>query len=289
MYTIENDSLRVTIKSKGAELDSIYNKQTGLEYMWNADAAFWAKKSPVLFPIVGELKNQTYYYENNAYSLSRHGFAREMEFVVTNKTSDSVTLSLSTNEDTLTKFPFNFVFSLVYKVTDNRLSVMYVIKNTGNKQLYFSVGGHPAFKVPVTSDTTYSDYYLKFDQNETTGRWPISKDGLIEKSPTPLLDNSDKIKLSKELFYKDAIVLKHLQSGKISLLNEKNRNGLEFDFHEFPFLGIWAAKNADFVCIEPWCGIADSVDSDQQLVHKEGINRLDPDTDFERTWSVKVF
>lgn len=289
MTLIENDILKVSIKTKGAELDSIYNKETNLEYMWGGDPAFWGKKSPVLFPVVGTLKNDIYYYNHKEYSLSRHGFAREMDFMVTAQTSSSAQFTLQSNEITFSKYPFSFRFDVIYSLKADKLVVNYKITNTGNDRLYFSVGGHPAFKVPLVNDTVYNDYYLEFNKPETTGRWPISKDGLIESSPAPLLNNKNRLSLSKELFYNDALVFKNLVSDKISLRSEKITNGLEFDFAGFPYLGIWAAKNADFVCIEPWCGIADSVTSDQQIVDKEGINKLAVKEIFERSWSVRTF
>jgi len=289
MTLIENDILKVSIKTKGAELDSIYNKETNLEYMWGGDPAFWGKKSPVLFPVVGTLKNDIYYYNHKEYSLSRHGFAREMDFMVTAQTSSSAQFTLQSNEITFSKYPFSFRFDVIYSLKADKLVVNYKITNTGNDSLYFSVGGHPAFKVPLINDTVYNDYYLEFNKPETTGRWPISKDGLIESSPAPLLNNKNRLSLSKELFYNDALVFKNLVSDRISLRSEKITNGLEFDFAGFPYLGIWAAKNADFVCIEPWCGIADSVTSDQQIVDKEGINKLGAKEIFERSWSVRTF
>lgn len=289
MYTIENEIVRVVIKSAGAELESIYNKHTALEYLWDANPVFWAKKSPVLFPVVGTLKKDTYYFEGKSYLLSRHGFARDMDFVVTSQQKDSVTFLLESNNSTLTKYPFSFRFSIIYTIAENQLRVTYKILNTGNKKMFFSVGGHPAFKVPLAVNTAYPDYYLQFNKPETTGKWPISKDGLIQKTPEPFFNNSTHLPLTKDLFYKDALVFKHLNSDKISLLSDKTPHGLEFDFTGFPYLGIWAAKNADFVCIEPWCGIADSVDTNQQLVDKEGINRLGTDETFEKSWTVKLF
>jgi galactose mutarotase-like enzyme len=289
MFIIENEYLKVVIKTKGAELDSIYNKRTQLEYMWSADPAFWSKKSPVLFPIVGTLKNDRYYFQNKEYSLSRHGFARETDFTATEQAPSSVTFTLESNETTLERFPFSFRFDIVYSLDAEKLNVIYRGKNTGTIDLYFSVGGHPAFRLPLTAGTDYTDYYLEFNETENAGRWPISKDGLIETNSISLLDNTRRLQLKKELFYTDAIVFKQLKSDKVSLLSQKTTNGLEFDFTGFPFLGIWAAKNADFVCIEPWCGIADSVTANQQLLDKEGINKLGAMQTFERVWSVKTF
>lgn len=290
MFTIENEYLKIEIHPKGAELQSIYNKKRSLEYMWSGDPAFWGKKSPVLFPIVGTLKSDTYYFENKGYQLTRHGFARDMDFAVTDQTASSLTFTLTRSDSTSEKYPFQFRFDIIYSIKDNQLQVTYRVVNKGeiNQKLYFSVGGHPAFKVPVLPGTSYTDYSLEFNKKENAGRWLISKEGLIETENSPLLDNTNKLPLAKELFYKDAIVLKHLQSNKVKLVAGTNGEIFEFDFTGFPYLGIWAAKDADFVCIEPWCGIADSVNTNQQLTEKEGINVLDSTDQFERSWKLVV-
>jgi galactose mutarotase-like enzyme len=275
MFTIENEHLKIVIKAKGAE--------------WNGDPLFWGKKSPVLFPIVGTLKNDKFYFLQKAYQLSRHGFARDREFTVTEQTSSAITFTLESNEATLEHFPFQFRFDIIYNIHENKLDVLYKVTNTGIAPMYFSVGGHPAFKIPLSTGNEYNDYYLEFNEFENSGRWPISKEGLIEMNPVPFLNNSKQVPLTKELFYKDALVFKNLRSTKVKLLSDKSSHGFEFDFTGFPFLGIWAAKNADFVCIEPWCGIADTVNTSQQLPEKEGINYLEPKKNFMRHWSVTIF
>ena len=143
--------------------------------------------------------------------------------------------------------------------------------------------------MPLTPGTNYSQYYLEFNKTENTGRWPISPDGLIESLPAPLLSHTSHLPLSKALFYADAVVLKHLSSTRVSLKSHETVHGLDMDFTGFPYFGIWAAKDADFVCLEPWCGIADSVQTSQQLGSKEGINRLETNESFIRTWTITLF
>ncbi len=288
-HILENSLLRIEISSKGAELQSIFHKEHQLEYMWSGDAAFWGKKSPVLFPIVGGLKKNTYYYKGNSYSLSRHGFAREMEFDVTNQTENSITFSISTNEQTFKVYPFNFQFSVCYKLTNHQLAVQYIVENIGSDEMYFSIGAHPAFKVPLINELSFNDFYLKFNKVENEGRWPLSADGLIENKSNPLLNNTDQLSLAKELFYGDALVFKHLQSNSISIISDKTLHGLKVQFDGFPFMGIWSAKDSNFVCIEPWCGIADSVDTNQDITQKEGIYLLNAKEIFTRSWNVQVF
>lgn len=291
MFILENENLKIEIYPKGAELQSVYNKKRSIEYMWSGDAAYWNKKSPVLFPIIGSLKNDTYYFENKAYQLNRHGFARDMDFTVTDQTASSITFTLTRNDTTFEKYPFQFRLDIIYSIKNNQLQVTYRVVNKGeiNQKLYFSVGGHPAFKLPVLPGTDYTDYYLEFNKTENADRWLISKEGLIKARSTPLLNNTQKLPLAKELFYVDAIVFKQLRSDKVKLVSGTKEEIFEFDFAGFPYLGIWAARDADFVCIEPWCGIADSVTSNQQLIEKEGINSLDSTDQFERSWKLTVY
>jgi galactose mutarotase-like enzyme len=289
MFTIESSRLKVTIQAKGAELFSIFHQEHQVEYLWNADKAYWAKRSPVLFPIVGTLKNNTYFYKGKPYHLSRHGFARDRDFEVTAQSTHSLTFTISSDEDTLKVYPFPFQFSLIYTVKEEELSVTYSVHNKGSEDLYFSAGGHPAFKVPLTDGATYEDYELLFDKIENAGRWPINKEGLIEKEPVPFFNDTAHLPLSKELFKNDALVFKHLKSGSVQLQSKKAAHGLRFDFSRFPYLGLWAAPGADFVCIEPWCGIADSVESNQQLQDKEGIIPLGAGETFEATWTVQFY
>lgn len=289
MLSIENQQLRITLHPKGAELQSIYHKGHQTDYLWSGDPAFWGKHSPLLFPIVGTLKDNTYHYEGKSYTLPRHGFARDREFTVESQGPDSIAFLLKSDAATKVNYPFDFELRVIYRLLDAGFTTTYRVDNPAVAPLYFSIGGHPAFRVPLVPGTEYADYYLEFDKPEKAPRWPISRDGLIETRPGPLLNDTRTLPLKKELFAKDALVLKHPASGGVALRSARTPRGLKMDFPGFPFLGIWAAPNADFVCIEPWCGIADPVDSRQQLTEKEGIHRLEPGGRFERSWTLTVF
>lgn len=287
--TIENDFLKIAVDAKGAELKSVINKFTSLEYMWNGDPAFWGKTSPVLFPIVGTLKKDNYLFDGKSYSLARHGFARDLVFEIVDHKKYSVVFLLKSSPASLEKYPFEFEFEIHYTLVKDFLEVTYNVKNPGSKTMYFSVGGHPAFKVPVANNSSYEDHYLEFDKTEDAPRWPISADGLIKLEPTPFMKNISRINLTRSLFKEDALVFKNLKSDMVSIKSDKHQHGLDFYFEGFPFLGIWAAKNADFVCIEPWCGIADSVAHDQRLEHKEGIEKLASEASWSKTWKARFF
>lgn len=289
MFTIESTGISAVINPKGAELTSLQLRSTRQEYMWSGDPAFWGKFSPVLFPIVGTLKDNQYLYKGRTYTLPRHGFARDQQFAVEEQAPDAITFLLKSDEDTLKVFPFAFEFRIRYTALENSLTVTYEVVNPGREEMYFSVGAHPAFRVPLVDGTSYDDYALVFEQEETAPRWPISSEGLIESTPQPLLQQTRQLPLSKALFQKDALVLKGLKSSRITLRSEQSNHGLDLDFPGFPFFGIWAAKNADFVCLEPWCGIADGVGASQQLTEKEGINKLNAKETFTRTWTATLF
>src|SRR5688572_23413217 len=179
MVVLQNEYVKVDIKTKGAELDSLHSKHTGIEYLWSGDAAFWNKKSPILFPIVGALKQNTYYYKNRPYQLPRHGFARDKEFKITAQSPESATFTLSHDDSTLGVYPFPFTLDVTYTVDANALHVGYVVNNMGEDNMYFSIGAHPAFRVPLEKKLFYDDYFFEFERLEDAYRWLISSEGLI--------------------------------------------------------------------------------------------------------------
>ncbi|MFN8347848.1 MAG: aldose 1-epimerase family protein [Spirosomataceae bacterium] len=288
MIQLQNEFLSAAFRPKGAELVSLILRSASLDFMWEGDPAFWGKHSPVLFPIVGGLKDNTYFFNGKAYPLPRHGFAREKTFAVEHLSDASVTFLLTHDESTLAVYPFAFAFRIRYTLNDNQLQVTYLVENPGDTPMWFSVGGHPAFKVPFLAGTTYEDYVLSFNQKEDWARWPLTPAGLIEKAPVLLAQATTELPLTKELFYEDALVFKNYRSDSVTLHTPKSAHSLRFDFAGFPYLGVWAIKNADFVCIEPWCGIADSVDHPQDITRKEGIIVLPAKGSFERTWTVTL-
>lgn len=289
MLEIANDYLQVRLSAEGAELQSIIRKDNQLEYLWSGDPAFWGKKSPILFPIVGGLKENTYRYKGQAYQLGRHGFARDMTFTVTRHTANSINFSLRDNENTLQHYPFHFNLNVRYTVQDVSLLVNYEVQNVGEDNMYFSIGAHPAFNVPLVKGTQFEEYALYFNEAETAGVWPLSPGGQIENAPVPYLENARQLPLKKSLFYKDALVFKHLASTAIAIRSNTTAHGVEVHFPGFPYMGIWSAKDADFVCIEPWCGIADHVNASGHLEEKEGIMQLRPDELFQKQWSAVFF
>lgn len=288
MITLENEYVKVGLSAKGAELQGLYSKETNIEYLWNADSKYWGKHSPVLFPIVGSLKNNSFNYKGKNYELPRHGFARDYVFDIEQNTETEAVFTLTQNAETLKVYPFYFELKLKYTLIDRKLNLTYEVINTGTEELLFSIGAHPAFAVPNTPNTTYEDYYLAFNTDDRLTSWKL-EDGLVSDETENIELSGHKLNLKHELFYNDALVFKTLQSNCISLLNNKNDFGLHFHFEDFPFFGIWAAIDAPFVCLEPWCGVADGINHDQNLERKEGIIKLEAGQNWQRFWEVECF
>lgn len=288
MIFLENEHLIASFANKGAELQSLKSKKHNIDYLWSGNPSYWGKFSPILFPIVGSLKNNTYYFENKEYKLSRHGFARDYDFEPLQLSNTEVVFTLTHNDETLKVYPFHFVLQLRYILNESGLSCTYEVSNPADSLLLFSIGAHPAFKVPIEDDVQYTDYFLKFNKDQVLAYHKISED-LIANETVEIKLQEGKLPLQHELFYEDALVFKSLKSNSISIASDKNPYGLHFKFKDFPFFGIWAAKNADFVCLEPWCGIADGVDHQQNLEEKEGIISLAPHKSWSRTWEIECF
>lgn len=288
MVFLENEHIKVSFTKKGAELRSVLNKINNSDYLWNGNPAYWGKFSPVLFPIVGALKNNTYYYKNEKYQLSRHGFARDFEFEVDQPGIENIIFTLSHNEETLKIYPFQFRLQIKYKLTGSGLSCTYQVSNPDQQTLLFSIGAHPAFKVPLQRGLEYTDYFLEFNNDDTLSYHKIDHD-LIANETVEIELKDKKLPLRHELFYDDALVFKSLKSDCISIRSQKSPNGLHFKFKDFPFFGIWSAKDADFLCLEPWCGIADGLHRTQKLEEKEGIIPLAPGEIWSRTWEIACF
>lgn len=285
MLTIQNEVFSATISSLGAELKSLKNLKTGFEYIWQADPAYWNRSAPILFPIVGELKNGAYRVDGNEYSLSRHGFARDSVFEITKRTNDEVVLTLKSNPDSLKKYPFDFEFSVGYLLQGNSILTTFTIYNPNTQNIYFSVGAHPGFNLPSKQ---LENYYIEFEKPETLERW-LLKDNVFSGETEPVINNSTRLPLVTSLFDKDAVVFKNMVSKKLSLKSLNGDYSLTMDFDGFPYFGIWTKPNChEFVCLEPWCGLADNSNFNGEFSEKEGVIVLVAGQVFERQFTIDI-
>ncbi len=289
MFTLENNFIKIAVKSFGAELCSVKSKQTNIEYIWQADDHIWARHAPNLFPVVGKLYNNEFIYENKTYQLSQHGFARDNEFVCIEQTKAKLVFDFSYSEKTLVCYPFQFNFRVTYQLMDNSVEVIYTICNTDTKELYFSVGAHPAFNCPLESSECFEDYELQFNLNKNPTINALSN-GLISNSTCELLVANNKLPITKKLFENDALVFLNAQINEVSLNSTKSKHGIKLTSENWPYFGIWSKpQTQNFVCLEPWYGIADFENTNQQLKTKTGIIELKSDTEFNCNYSMTFF
>ncbi|SIQ23857.1 aldose 1-epimerase family protein [Halanaerobium kushneri] len=285
---LENGEIKIAVDTNGAQLKKLILKKDGKNYLWHGDSKYWGRSAPVLFPIVGRLKNNHYFYKGQKYEMTQHGFARDKEFELVEQSKKHLTYLLEESKDTLEKYPFKFRLQIIYNIEGNSLDITYRVINQDQKNIYFSIGAHPAFYWPLTENEKKEDYYLEFEKKETADKY-LLESGLLNNQRKNLLKNSKTLELKPEIFKDDALVFKNLVSEKITLKSKKSEREVKVEFQNFPYLGIWSqSAEAPFICIEPWQGIADSVDSTGKLEDKEGINELEPGRKFECTHIISI-
>lgn len=293
VFTMENEFLVVEVQEFGAELVSVKNKKTGIEYIWEGNPLYWNRRSPILFPVVGSLKEKKYRYNEMEYSMMQHGFARDMEFTLIEKENQKLVFSLESNDQTLENYPFQFLLEIIYVLRDQNLEVIWKVKNKDNKTMYFQIGAHPAFVCPIKEGDMQSDYFIAFEGlNELNIRMIDMNTGLAKKETKSVqfdevLNENGYLRITESLFDQDALVVEEKQCTSVQLCNPDKTPYVTVNF-DTPLFGVWspAGKAAPFVCIEPWYGRCDSVDFDGNLEEKEYINALDINEDFYASYSI---
>lgn len=284
MYYIENEFLKAGFLQHGAELRSLKDKTTGEEYMWCGDPAYWGRVSPVLFPVVGNYKDKKSYYDGKEYSLSQHGFARDSEFAVESASDDEISFVLTSSEDTLKVYPFDFKLTISYRLKGKTLTVGWCVENTDSREMHFSIGGHPAFNLRD------KDSVIKFYGADSFTAGILDNGLLSERTKEIKLSDGGLLKPAKELFLEDALIIEHTDIKKVSLSDKDGKDYLTVSF-DAPLFGIWspAGKEAPFVCIEPWYGRTDRTDFDMELTHREYGNKLASGEIFEAGYEITVY
>lgn len=285
---IQNEYLQACFNSKGAELTSLKSKTTGIEYIWQADPKHWGRHTPVLFPFVGKLKDNSYNYQGKTYPMGQHGFARDMDFEVEKIEDDSISFLLKSNEETLAKYPFRFELRIQYHLSGKSLSTTYQVLNTSTEQvMYFSIGGHPAFNSFLDEQGNRSPFSLVFSGQESAPAH-LLEDGLFKGKTEPSIMKGI-LEINKHSFDQDALVFKKLKSSSVEIHNGSG-SFLTFKFAGFPYLGIWSKnQESPFVCIEPWYGLADHQNHNGNIEEKEGIQKLTPFSTFSCTYQIVTY
>ena len=290
MQTVIGNLLKFSVQDKGAELCSIISQSTGTEFMWGANPDIWGSFAPILFPIIGTLKEGEFLHEGKSYSLPKHGFIRNNENLKVNQVSDNcLEYSLKFDYESLKFYPFEFEFIVRFVLVGNSITIEHkVVNHSKDKPLFFSVGGHPAFTCPLYDGETYEDYFIEFEEVENVSTWEVLPNGLVNSTSKSLIKNSNILPLTRTLFENDALILKDLKSKRVSLKSKKSSTSISIEYTDFNYLGIWAKPGGEFVCIEPWLGISDSNTTDKDFTKKEGIIRLEANTDFTASYSIKI-
>ena len=288
-YTIENDMLRVEVDSFGAEIKSVYDKQSGTEFMWQGDKKFWGRTSPVLFPFVGSLKNKEFIWKGEKYPMGQHGFARDMEHSLFMQTSDEIWFTLISNQETYAKYPFVFVLNIGYKLEGNTVKVMWKVSNTGEDTMYFSIGAHPAFNCPQAGDDDKYGYSLYFgDVAEIHHHGNDVPTGMALREDIVLPLTESKALITPGFFDRCTYMIEGKQTGEVGLVNKQGKRYVTLRF-DMPLFAIWSpeGKDAPFVCIEPWCGRCDAEDFAGELQDREYTNVLEPGAVFENGYMME--
>lgn len=282
---LENSEVVAKIKSLGAELVSFKDVKTQKEYMWRGEV--WKKTSPVLFPVIGSLIDGGYTLNGNEYAMAKHGFAQGVEFEMRAHSENFVHFVLKSSEESLKIFPFEFEFSLIYTLKGRSLNVEYRVENRGSEVMIFSVGGHPGFACPLDSGRTIDGYFIEFEKEETTRRYPV--DGMyISRTMLPGLEKSKKMFLSKTIFENDAWIFKNLKSDYVKIKNIYDHSEIKIGVKGFEYLAFWSKPGAAYVCVEPWCGIADFIGHSRDLREKEGVVFLEKDNTFSIDMPIEI-
>ena len=282
-FSLENDKIRIEIDSHGAELKSLVKKETGAEYMWCADPEYWGRTSPVLFPFVGNVSGKQYRTKGKIYDMGQHGFARDME-----QTDNEIWFVLRSNEETLAKYPYEFVLKLGYRLDGAKVEVLWHVENPSEEELPFAIGGHPAFYCPVTSGVKQSDCYIQFD---VAGPLKCSTiDGYLVGDRVDTYELEDgMLRIDEHLFDNDALIIEKQNIKKVSLCDPKKQVFLTIEL-DAPLFGIWrpADPGAPFVCIEPWYGRSDRIGYAGELRDREYENVLAAGENWDAGYTILV-
>lgn len=287
LYTLENDSIKITASTSGGELHNIINKNDNTEFLWDGNEEFWKYHAPILFPTVGKVNNGEYRVDGKTFNLPQHGLARTSEFNMIDKSATHITFELKYSSESLKVYPYKFSLKIIYTLVTNGVKVCYSVDNLDDKTIYFSIGAHPAFMCPLESNETMDDYFFELNNKETSSNMLLNEEGHFTHEREAYLDDNNIIPLSKDVFKNDALVFDDLSSTLISLKSKNHNKVLSMDFTGFPYMALWSKPTgAPFVCIEPWYGHADYADFSGELKDKPGIETLEVGSNFNCSYTL---
>lgn len=283
-YQIENSSFTVQINSAGAEIKRLFAKSWNRELLWTpkeeAAKKIWNRSSPVLFPIVGKLKDNQYHYQGKTYQMPQHGFARDLEFKCLECGTSEINFLLEADQESFKLYPFCFELHVNYKLDDKKLIITYAVKNVDRQDIYFSIGAHPAFETGVLGD-----YEIRFEKEEK-GYYGLNKSLVNWKQMNPFATNQ--IIPTAKLFANDALIFKDLKSRYVDLINHKRHEVIRLNGINTPYFAIWGKESVPFICLEPWFGVSDDEAHGQSLEAKVGIQKLLMGASFNFSYEIEL-
>lgn len=291
MVTIRNEILEVQIDEQGAQLCSVRNVETGIEYMWQGDPRYWTSHAPNLFPFVGRLYHKEYTYQGQTYAAECHGFLRGSLLTVVEQTPSAVTFELHESPETLAVWPFQFTLRLSYALDGDRLDIATTVRNDGDETLYYGNGGHPGFNVPLEEGLAFEDYVLEFPQAFAARQVQFDADVLDSGERTPYALLEDRIlPLRHELFGFDAIVFEDMPR-EVTLRSDKGTHGVTVQFPQMRYVGFWHKPGTDapYVCIEPWAVLPGRGGVIEDLTTMPGLTSVAPGQTSENPWSIRFY
>ncbi len=278
---IENGFLTIQLTSKGAEMKRLFHRAWNRELLWSGEDKAWKRSAPVLFPIVGKLKNDKYLFQEKKYQLNQHGFARDMEFVCTQAEIHECEFVLTANKESFSHYPFLFELKIHYSLEAAKLNITYTVKNIDRQDIYFSIGAHPGFET-----NKIEDYEIQFEKEEEA--YFSTKEGLLDIGKK-IMFKETRLTPSADLFSKGAIIFKRPRSKYVDLINKTQNHVIRVSGINTSYMGIWGTGSVPFICMEPWHGVSDLITHDQKLENKEGIIKLLEGKEFSFSYSLEMF
>lgn len=269
---LENDKAIVSIHKIGAELQSFYHKPSQREIIWQGDPKIWGRSSPILFPYIGAVKDQGYYYKDKHYPMTRHGFLRDAPFELLEKRENFVSYIFRSNEETKLMYPFDFSLEINYLLVDDVLTMEYVLINESKETMYYRIGGHTAYNFDISKENQWIEFEKKEDK--TSGIFDLDTGLLKSNTHMPLLEDADALEMDKSLFKHDTLLLKDLDSDYLILNDRELDHQVKITCSDFLYVALWTPPGP-FLCVEPWHGVTDALEGPSELMLKKDIQKLE--------------
>lgn len=287
-FVISKGNTTAKCTTRGGELISFV--KNGVEYVWYGKAEHWSGQAPCLFPVVCRPKEDRVVFDGVSYPMKKHGFARKVEFTPAEVCPDKITFRFEENEETLKSYPYKFQLDITHSVTENGFKTEYKVTNTNERNMMFTIGGHPGFNCPLHESESFEDYSLVFDNADSAIAHNVEQEGGYMDSSMPLLDyiKDGEMKLRYSDFDLDAVVVENLPVKKVNLVNRNTGHGIRFEFDSFDAIGFWTPikMSSPFICLEPWNGLPGAVEETPDFKSKKYVKEIAAGESFTTSYTV---